>query len=138
MLWYTHNNNEQLFGCLNRGAKHANDKPAQEFERDARRACDGMSLLCFLFWGFSHAMWRLSSSEASSFGGDDSGSSSTEGGTEGDPLPAWIWMDISMAWVLSPITGAGLELSLWWSIVPSWLCVSLAVGYTLRAEEVRI
>lgn len=84
-----------------------------------------MSLLCFLSWGFSHVIWELSSTEA-------------DGDTDGDSLPAWVWMDMSMAWVLAPITGAGLELTLWCSIVPSWLCVTMAVIITLRIEEVMI
>lgn len=88
-------------------------------------------------------MWRLASSEANSNTINRTGlevgrhaAMEAEADASVAASHAWIWVDLSMAWVLSPLTGAGLELSLWWSVVPSWLCVTMAAGYALRAEEV--
>lgn len=86
-----------------------------------------MSLLCFLFWSLSHIMWRVVSSEAA--GGSASSGSHT--GT-----PSWVWVDVGIAWAMAPMAGGSLQLSLWRSIVPSWLCVTGALAFGLREEEV--
>ena len=49
-----------------------------------------------------------------------------------------MWVDVAVAWVIAPLAGGSLELSLWGSIVPSWACVTVALGYGLRAEEVSV
>lgn len=72
-------------------------------------------------------MWRLISTEADN----------TSSGGGGDATPAWVWVDVGIAWAIAPAAGGSLQLSLWGSIVPSWLCVTLALAYGLRAEEVR-
>ncbi|CAM9131909.1 unnamed protein product [Ectocarpus fasciculatus] len=107
----------------------------QAFLRDTRRACNGISLLCFIVWSLSHIMWRVISSEA------DSTSTTNASGVEGDDAaatPAWAWVDVGIAWAIAPAAGGSLQLSLWGSIVPSWLCVTVALAYGLRAEEVAL
>ncbi|CAM9216135.1 unnamed protein product [Ectocarpus sp. 13 AM-2016] len=106
----------------------------QAFVRDTRRACNGISLLCFIVWSLSHIMWRGISSEADSGGTSGSG---VEGG-DAAGTPAWAWVDIGIAWAIAPAAGGSLQLSLWGSIVPSWLCVTVALAYGLRAEEVAL
>lgn len=103
--------------------------------RDTRRACDGTAFLCFLVWSFSHILWRSISSEADIASGG--GGSSGGGGGGGEATPAWVWVDVGIAWAIAPVAGASLQLSLWGSIVPSWLCVTFALAHGLRAEEVR-
>ncbi|CAN0172311.1 unnamed protein product [Ectocarpus sp. 6 AP-2014] len=107
----------------------------QAFLRDTRRACNGISLLCFIVWSLSHIMWRGISSEA------DSASTTSGSGVEGGDAagtPAWAWVDVGIAWAIAPAAGGSLQLSLWGSIVPSWLCVTVALAYGLRAEEVAL
>lgn len=77
-------------------------------------------------WSFSHIFWRVFSSEAT--GNDDTGVGA----------PAWVWVDIGVAWAMAPAAGGSLQLSLWGSIVPSWLCVTVALCYGLRTEEVTV
>eukprot|EP00903_Cladosiphon_okamuranus_P012090 g11349.t1 len=109
----------------------------EAFWRDTRGASDGISLLCFLLWSFSHIMWRAVSSEAaggsSSSGGNSVGDAEARGAT-----PAWVWVDVGIAWATAPVAGGSLQLSLWRSIVPSWLCVTAAMAFGLRAEEVAL
>lgn len=90
-----------------------------------------------MFWAFSHFLWRVISSEAgnTSTGGAGGGEIDGQGGVS---TPAWVWVDMGMAWVLAPAAGGSLQLSLWGSIVPSWLCVTGALAFGLRAEEVRM
>ncbi|CAM9319366.1 unnamed protein product, partial [Ascophyllum nodosum] len=52
--------------------------------------------------------------------------------------PAWVWVDVGMAWAMAPLAGGNLQLSLWGSIVPSWLSITVALGYGLCAEEVAL
>lgn len=98
-----------------------------------------MSFMCFLFWSCSHVLWRVISAEAdiAGSGGGSSNSSGESGGGRGDATPAWVWVDVGIAWAMAPAAGGSLQLSLWGSIVPSWLCVTLALAHGLRAEEVR-
>ncbi|CAB1117856.1 unnamed protein product [Ectocarpus sp. CCAP 1310/34] len=79
-------------------------------------------------------MWRGMSSEAESAGTSGSG---VEGG-DAAGTPAWAWVDVGIAWAIAPAAGGSLQLSLWGSIVPSWLCVTVALAYGLRAEEVAL
>lgn len=82
-------------------------------------------------------MWRLMSSESGIASSGGSSSSNGDGGGE-DATPAWVWVDVGIAWAIAPAAGGSLQLSLWASIVPSWLCVTLALAFGLRAEEVRL
>eukprot|EP00904_Undaria_pinnatifida_P012028 jgi/Undpi1/7956/HiC_scaffold_24.g10428.m1 len=109
------------------------------FKRDTGRVCNGISFLCFALWSFSHIVWHSTSSEASSNSttATTTTTSSSAGGTA-DAAPAWVWVDIAVAWAVAPLTGGSLELSLWWSVIPSWACVTVALGYGLRAEEVAL
>lgn len=96
-----------------------------------------MSLLCFLVWSLSHVMWWAVSSEAA---GGHSTSSGGDGASEtgrGGATPAWVWVDVGIAWAIAPVAGGSLQLSLWKSIVPSCLCVTGALAFGLRADEVR-
>lgn len=108
------------------------------FRRDTGRVCNGISFLCFALWSFSHIVWHSTSSEAASnsSGGSSGSSSSTSTGGSVDAAPAWVWVDVAVAWAIAPLAGGSLELSLWGSVVPSWACVTVALGYGLRAEEV--
>ena len=109
------------------------------FKRDTGRVCNGISFLCFALWSFSHIVWHSTSSEAASNSGGSgaSSTSSTSAGVNVDAAPAWVWVDVAVAWAIAPLAGGSLELSLWGSVVPSWACVTVALGYGLRAEEVR-
>lgn len=98
-----------------------------------------MSLLCFLSWSLSHIMWRAVSSEAA--GGSSSSGSGVDGVSDTGSLggtPAWVWVDVGIAWAIAPVAGGSLQLSLWRSIVPSWLFLTGALAFGLRAEEVRV
>lgn len=79
-------------------------------------------------------MWRGISSEVNS--ASTTSGSGVEGG-DAAGTPAWAWVDVGIAWAIAPAVGGSLQLSLWGSIVPSWLCVTVALAYGLRAEEVR-
>lgn len=59
-------------------------------------------------------------------------------GASDGAAPAWVWVDIGIAWALAPVIGGSLQLGLWVAMVPSWLCVTLTVGYEIRAEEVSV
>lgn len=107
----------------------------QAFLRDTRRASGGISLLCYVFWACSHLLWRLISSEAGNARSGDTGSTDIVG--DGVATPAWVWVDLGIAWAIAPAAGGCLQLSLWGSIVPSWLCVTGALAFGLLAEEVR-
>eukprot|EP00752_Nemacystus_decipiens_P011662 g10350.t1 len=78
-------------------------------------------------------MWRAVSSEAA--GGSSSGGG---GGISDTVTPAWVWVDVGIAWAIAPAAGGSLQLSLWRSIAPSWLCVTGALVFGLRAEEVAL
>lgn len=82
-------------------------------------------------------MWRLASSEADISASSDSGSNGGVAGGGGDGTPAWVWVDMGVAWAIAPAAGGSLQLSLWGCIVPSWACVTVALAYGLRAEEVQ-
>ncbi len=89
-----------------------------------------------MFWACSHLLWRLISSEAGNTRSGGTGGSDIDGG-DGVATPAWVWVDLGIAWAIAPAAGGSLQLSLWGSIVPSWLCVTGALAFGLRAEEVR-
>lgn len=82
-------------------------------------------------------MWRAVSSEAAG-GSSSSGRDGVSDTEAGGATPAWVWVDVGVAWAIAPVAGGSLQLSLWRSIVPSWLFVTAALAFGLRAEEVRM